>query len=846
MLTYLHKNKTHLPYLLLVLLMTTYAIYFSWYSINRHNTLHSYAADLSLIDQPMWNTYQFLKTGHGFMELTWGQRQQPRLAEHFEPILILLSLLFFIWDDVRILLIAQSIALALGALPVFWIARRQLSTGIALIFALVYLLSPHLQAANVADFHADPFVVAPLLFAFWYATQKRWGWMWLWALVAMSVKETLPPLIIMLGIWRMSPNIITNCELPITDSDFVIRNSQFAIRTLAPSHSLTLANSPLSLIFVSIAWFFIATFGVVSPLAQQYFGTAGPIYFANRYFNEPSHWQNILTDPARWQYMGGLLASVGLLPLLAPNMLMLGLPMLIANLLSNFSAQYSGEQHYSAPLVAVFIIAAIYGSQRIGEWASLRMGEFASGRVCEWANGDSLTRKLADSQTRRLANSPLFRLVMLWLLAWSLGYHISHGWTPLSTRQEIYPMTTAAQLLPDFLAQIPPEAVVSASAAIHPHLAHRRVIYLFPTVQEADYLLVDVTDIPGVHPNDAHHQLMDLLQADWQILRAEQGLILAKKLSSPKKELPQLPDTFFDFARSSTYPPLPTPLVFGNGQLQLLGYEMHDDPANGVTFRFYWQSGAGKLPQELQLWPLLYDDWGQLLSDPTQVPMIAPLWYPPSKWQSHEIIVTETLPQRLPDIFHLGMAVGLRGGFYDPSKHWPIAPKNQLFEPSMQIGHWVQLATFWRQGTFLTAQPAQLTFQSLKPINASFSDKSAIINLTGFAISPNIPNKPISILLRWVATEPLPLNLTVFIHLLDQNGHLISQNDASPTWLFPMPTTQWPTNQPLLDRHTIQLPPDLPSGNYTLQVGLYDVTTMVRFTLSNGNNAFTLDEVENP
>ena len=55
------------------------------------------------------------------------RRQQPRLAEHFEPVLLPLALLFFIWDDVRILLIAQSVALALGALPVFWIARRQLS-----------------------------------------------------------------------------------------------------------------------------------------------------------------------------------------------------------------------------------------------------------------------------------------------------------------------------------------------------------------------------------------------------------------------------------------------------------------------------------------------------------------------------------------------------------------------------------------------------------------------------------------------------------------------------------------------------------------------------------------------
>ena len=197
------------PRFILALLITGYTLYFSAYTFNRHNTLHSYAADLSLIDQSMWNTV--LGPGR-FMEQTWGDRQQPRLAEHFEPILIPLAALFFLWDDVSVLLIAQSLALALGALPVFWIARRQLTLGTtgspsplgewaALAFATAYLLYPHLQAANIADFHADPFVVTPLLLAFWYSLQQRWRWAWVWALLAMLVKENLPTLTAMLGLW---------------------------------------------------------------------------------------------------------------------------------------------------------------------------------------------------------------------------------------------------------------------------------------------------------------------------------------------------------------------------------------------------------------------------------------------------------------------------------------------------------------------------------------------------------------------------------------------------------------------------------------------------------------------
>ncbi|MBE7550204.1 MAG: DUF2079 domain-containing protein [Anaerolineales bacterium] len=834
----------HLPSLLLALFILVYAVYFSWYTINRHNTLHSYAADLSLIDQPMWNTV--LGPG-GFMDLTWGDHQQPRLAEHFEPILAPLALLFFLWDDVRILLIAQSVALALGALPVFWIARRELSiinsqllivndqhasrithyaSLTALTFAAAYLLFPHLQAANIADFHADPFVVTPLLFAFWYATERRWGWMWFWAIIAMATKETLPPLTAMLGLWLVATKELPPFPPPNREGVAVSR------RRSAVIHGFIL-------ILISTLWFLIATFVIVAPLARQHFGTAGPIYLANRYTQ--AEMLSLLQDPARWQYLLGLLAAVGFLPLLAPELLVLGLPVLIANLLSNFPGQYSGEQHYSAPLVVAFIVAAIFGLRRLISRASLRE---------ETGQSFKITTLIS---------------VLLWLLAWVLGYHAIYGWTPLSARREIYSMRPAAVRLPDFLAQIPADAVVSASAAIHPHLAHRQVIYVFPTVQEANYLLVDVTDIPGVHPNDAYAKLMSLLHSDWSLLKADQGLILAQKslalvptppltssgrsqqaqdatcssaFSTPAKG--QFPCSFYDFLRPTSLPTYPTLLTFDENKLRLLGYDVHDDPDNGVTVKFYWQA-LGTLPEDVRLWPLIYGDTGQLLSDPTQVPMIAALWYPPAAWQPGEIVVTETLPQLLPDIFHLGLAVGPESSFADPGQRLPITAASAEMQ-QFDSGRWVQLATFERFGLTLARQPAALSLTSLTAVEASFGPA---IRLTGFHLGQTDlhPGAPLTVLLQWATGQPPQADYTVFLHLLSTDGRLVAQNDAYPTWLTPQPTSQWPLHQPRLDSHRLNLPPDLPPGEYTLQVGLYDGRTLQRLPLSNGSDTFILGQI---
>ena len=52
------------------------------------------------------------------------------------------------------LLVAQALIVATGALPAFWLGRRWLGDDrLALAFAAVYLLYPALQHATLFDFH---------------------------------------------------------------------------------------------------------------------------------------------------------------------------------------------------------------------------------------------------------------------------------------------------------------------------------------------------------------------------------------------------------------------------------------------------------------------------------------------------------------------------------------------------------------------------------------------------------------------------------------------------------------------------------------------------------------------
>ncbi len=776
--------------LLLWVLILAYIGFFSTYSLQRHATFNTFAADLSYIDQPMWNTLQ-----GRFLERTLDDRQAPRLAEHFEPILVPIALVFYLWDDVRAILIIQTAALALGALPVYWIARQQIShlqsPWLPLVFAFIYLMFPALQAANVADFHADPFVVAPLLFAFWYATQGQYRAMWAWSLVAMLVKENLPTLTFMLGSY-----LLFSRGSAIPDPPF-------------PAPPLTRRRlHGLALMGVSLAWFYVATFLIVAPLARQVYGTDGPIYLVSRYSDFSGGRSGLvarladtlalLREPDRLVYLAGLLAPVGWLALLAPEYLLLGLPVLAANIFSNFPGQYSGEQHYSAPLVPVFVIAAIYGVRRLGIGATM---------------------------LRRYGAVVL----VAWLLAWSLGYHYLRGWTPLAREFDWPERTPHHQLLARFIDQIPPGVPLSTTPPLHPHLAHREKIYVFPTVADAGFVLVDVSGRTDAHPNDVQATLTDLIgSGKYGVVDAADGYILLSREYTAGTG-GSLPGAFYDFARApDAQPQYPAQVTFGN-RLRFLGYDLIDDPRWRQTYlRLYWQALA-PLDQDLVLWPFIFSDDGALIEDTSQRPMVAPLWYPPSRWRVGEVVVTEMLPWDLGPRFNAGVAAlsgapgrDSAGLFTDPAARLAVTsagPGVTLFHASS----WAQVGAFARDGRYLVPLTGEV---ETSPLQVAFAET---IRLAGYHVSQR-PSQ-VSVVLRWEAAATIARDYTVFVHLVAPDGRGVSQSDARPNWVAPYPTDRWLPGEMVLDGHQLAIPADASPGRYRLQVGLYDWQTMERLPI---------------
>ena len=231
-------------------------------------------------------------------------------------------------------------------------------------------------------------------------------------------------------------------------------------------------------------------------------------------------------------------------------MLLLSLPVLLANLLSAYPAQYYGEFHYSAPLVPYFGVAAAYGLGRLWRWLARRLDRSSASFQHLPAANSATMAAVALVQNSRTALRPLVTgLLLVWILGWSIFTYVEQGRGPWGGRYDPAPMTAHHRLLARFVAQLPADAAVTATAAVHPHVSHRRYVYQFPLGLDApvpaDWALLDVTTNTDLAPGDLKAQVDTMLAADWGVVDAADGFLLLHR-GAPAKNIPP---EFYTFVR---------------------------------------------------------------------------------------------------------------------------------------------------------------------------------------------------------------------------------------------------------------------------------------------------------
>ena len=148
--------------------------------------------------QAVWSTAH----GHPLQITSLRGDQISRLGAHFDPVLAAFAPLWLVWPSPDLLLVSQAIAVSLGALPVYWLARKHIgSERAALGFALAYLIYPPTQWLTLNEFHPVALACPLLLFAFWYLDEDRLVPFAVFGLLAATTKEEIAFVVAGLGLW---------------------------------------------------------------------------------------------------------------------------------------------------------------------------------------------------------------------------------------------------------------------------------------------------------------------------------------------------------------------------------------------------------------------------------------------------------------------------------------------------------------------------------------------------------------------------------------------------------------------------------------------------------------------
>jgi uncharacterized membrane protein len=486
-------GQLRLAWGLTIALIVAYAVILGGLSLLRYWTFQSTAFDLGNMDQVVWNTLH----GHFFAFTNRGKDYfgpPTRLAVHVEPILLPLSLLYLIYAGPETLLIAQTLALALGGLAVFVLARRALPrwplVGVALV--ATYLASPLVIGENIFDFHPVALATPLLLAAVLALDARRHAWFALAALLATMSKEDIGFTVALLGLYIAFGQ--RRRWFGLTTAALALGWSLLCFLVILPAnlHGYAVGNN---------FWQRYAELGSTPGQAMLHLMTQPWLFFTV-----------ILTLP-KLGYIGNLLMTAGFLGLLAPLALLPALPELAINILSNQPEQYTGVYHYNSVLAAFLLVAGVLGCAKVARhfeqdrdgWAALsRFGRvrallgkrFLWRRVPRWgwwlalkagAGWAWVVRRVSP----RVAMSVLVALLLLVAARNLLAAEpfLQQFWPPLSVG------TREAQIN-QLLAQIPPDASVSASDTLDPHLGHRAELYLFPDLGRgttpAQYIVIDV------------------------------------------------------------------------------------------------------------------------------------------------------------------------------------------------------------------------------------------------------------------------------------------------------------------------------------------------------------------
>ncbi len=459
----------------------------AWYKYEHFG----YGYDQVDFEQAVWATTQghpFFDSRFNFTNVIFGMDFMPALAA-WVPF-------YAIFASPHTMNLLETATIALGALPVYWLARDVIGSRLAgLAFAATYLLYPTIQYVNLFPDYMRPLATTLLLFAIYYLYRRRLLPTLLFAFAALLTRTDVALTVAMLGGYALvaplpNPPLLQGRESaphpnPLPQGERGNSRLRFglplliggllyffvSVYALVPAFTYPCANSAgtnvvnpnQSVALTATPVLPLNGGGGLTGTGTEDPGSSGCGQGSNFLIGYYSHLggatsfgevikyvithpidvaQLVFTLPKMW-YVLLMLLPGALLVLLYPPAWLLLLPTFALNLLTNRSSQLDSQTHYQILLIPGLMLGAIFGFDQLLRWLAKGMRHEARGMIEVGASGGEVDPTSAlSAQEVSEKGEPLFAHTYDHTVSQTLPQH-----SALSTQHWLLLLPVAAALI---------------------------------------------------------------------------------------------------------------------------------------------------------------------------------------------------------------------------------------------------------------------------------------------------------------------------------------------------------------------------------------------------------------
>lgn len=254
-------------------------------------------------------------------------------------------------------------------------------------------------------------------------------------------------------------------------------------------------------------------------------------------------------------------------------------------------------------------------------------------------------------------------------------------------------------------------------------------------------------------------------------------------------------------------------------KFQFLGCDLNGRlfaPGEEIELTLYWRGldYASYFGTDYSVFVHLVDEVGRLWAQTDGYPVGG--LFPTSRWRSTDVVI--------PDRTSMSLPASIPPGRYRLEVGMYLLPTGERLQVRDQSGERIGdrvIVDYVKVGETYDAQPS--------PANTLRVNLGDSIRMLGYDLAATTiePGENMSLTLHWQALEEMQHDYTVFVHLVGQDGGIVSQDDAQPDGGF-YPTSYWDKGEVVRDEHLLTVPPELGVGEYELRVGMYTLEDMHR------------------